>query len=53
MTNVLEMDQAAELNLADLEIMELQTEDAFGIPDLGASHANSLSCTSLCCIIVL
>ena len=43
----------SQLQLTDLDIMELQTEDAFGIPDLGASTANSLSCSSLCCIIVL
>jgi hypothetical protein len=42
-----------DLKLSDLEIMELQTEDALGIPDLGASSANTLSCSSLCCVVIL
>jgi len=42
-----------DLKLSDLEIMELQTEDALGIPDLGASSANTLSCSSLCCVVVV
>jgi hypothetical protein len=41
------------LDLSDLEIMELQTEDALGIPDLGASSASVLSCSSLCCVVVV
>jgi hypothetical protein len=42
-----------DLKLSDLEIMELQTEDALGIPDLGASSANTLSCSAACCIVVV
>jgi hypothetical protein len=46
---VIQTESDIDLKLSDIEIMELQTEDALGIPDLGASSAYVLSCSSLCC----
>jgi hypothetical protein len=46
-TPVLELD----LKLSDIEITELQTEDAFGIPELGASYSGTccIACCTCCC----
>ena len=40
-----------DLKLSDFEITELQTEDALGIPELGASYCGSScsACCSCCC----
>jgi thiazolylpeptide-type bacteriocin precursor len=41
----------SELTLSDFEITDLLTEDALGIPELGASYCGSScsACCSCCC----
>lgn len=53
MNNTMAMDMdmeksALDLNMSDIEITELDTENAFGIPELGASIGSSFCCTCCC-----